>query len=95
MGADGFDITVLPIKEPVGPAITEPDARYAKAPAHFEVKAPAKAPNIVIVLVDDIGFGHSSSFGGQIKMPTLKRLAASLLRYKIFHTTALSTPTPF
>jgi arylsulfatase len=85
--------TVLPIKEPAYPAITELDARKAKAPARFEVKAPDKAPNVVIVLIDDIGFGHSSAFGGPINMPTLERLAANGLKYNRFHTTALCSPT--
>jgi arylsulfatase len=88
-----MDRTVLPIKEPSYPAITELDARKATAPARFEVKAPAKAPNVVIVLIDDIGFGHSSAFGGPINMPTLERLAANGLKYNRFHTTALCSPT--
>jgi arylsulfatase A-like enzyme len=88
-----LDRSVLPIKEPTYPAITELDARNAKAPARFEVKAPDKAPNVVIVLIDDIGFGHSSAFGGPIHMPTLERLAANGLKYNRFHTTALCSPT--
>jgi arylsulfatase A-like enzyme len=88
-----FDRTVLPIKEPTYPAITELDARNAKAPARFEVKAPDKAPNVVIVLIDDIGFGHSSAFGGPIHMPTLEKLASNGLKYNRFHTTALCSPT--
>jgi arylsulfatase len=61
-----LDRTVLPIHEPVYPASTVLDARDAKAPPRFEVKAPDKAPNVVIVLLDDIGFGASSAFGGQL-----------------------------
>ncbi|MBL7850923.1 MAG: arylsulfatase [Cyclobacteriaceae bacterium] len=57
------------------------------------MKAPEKAPNVVIVLVDDIGFGHSSAFGGPINMPTLEKLAANGLKYNRFHTTALCSPT--
>jgi arylsulfatase len=75
VGSEGIDRTVLPIKEPVNAAITELDARNAQAPSRFEVKAPGKAPNVVIVLIDDIGFGHSSAFGGPINMPTFERLA--------------------
>ncbi len=74
---DGLDRTVLPIQEPKVTPITELDARNAKAPPRFEVKAPQGAPNVVIVLIDDIGFGHSSAFGGPIHMPTLEKLAAS------------------
>ena len=53
-----LDRTTLPIAEPTYAPITELDARKAKAPPRFEVKAPAGAPNIVIVLIDDIGFGE-------------------------------------
>ena len=91
--ADGLDRLVLPIHEPAPVSITEQDARKAKAPSRFEVKAPAKAPNVVIVLIDDIGFGASSAFGGPIKMPTLEKMAAGGLRYNRFHTTALCSPT--
>ncbi|MBL0057790.1 MAG: arylsulfatase [Elusimicrobia bacterium] len=90
---DGLDRSVLPIKEPSYPIVTELDARKANAPSRFNVKAPANAPNVVVVLLDDIGFGHSSAFGGPIHMPNLERLAANGLRYNRFHTTALSSPT--
>lgn len=69
-----LDRTVLPIAEPDYPRATELDARDAKAPARFEVKAPRGSPNIIVFLFDDIGFGHSGTFGGQIPMPTLDRL---------------------
>jgi len=88
-----LDRSVLPIREKYYPAQTELDARNAKAPERFEVKAPEKAPNVVIVLIDDIGFGHSSAFGGPIHMPTLEKLAANGLKYNRFHTTALCSPT--
>ncbi len=89
----GIDRTVLPIAEPARQAYTELDARNAKAPARWEVKPPEGAPNVVIVLIDDIGFGHSSAFGGPINMPTLEKLANNGLRYNRFHTTALCSPT--
>lgn len=88
-----LDRTILPIHEPKSPVITTLDARDAKAPPRFEVKAPAGAPNVVIVLIDDIGFGHSSAFGGPIHMPTVERLASAGLKYNRFHTTALCSPT--
>ncbi len=91
--ARSLDRTVLPIHEPAVPVIKELDARDAKAPPRFGVKAPDRAPNVVIVLLDDIGFGASSSFGGPIQMPTLERLAGEGLRYNRFHTTALCSPT--
>ncbi len=89
----GLDRTVLPIHEPAVPVITELDARNAKAPPRFEVKAPDGAPNVVIVLIDDIGFGASSAFGGPINMPNLDKLAGAGLRFNRFHTTALCSPT--
>ena len=67
--------------------------RNATPPERFQVKAPAGAPNVLIVLIDDMGFGESSAFGGPIKMPTAERLAGGGLKYNQFHTTALSAPT--
>ena len=55
--------------------------------------APAGAPNIVIVLLDDVGFGASSTFGGPVNTPTFEALAKRGLRYNQFHTTALCSPT--
>jgi arylsulfatase A-like enzyme len=88
-----LDRTVLPIAEPKRPVYKELDARKVKPPLRFEVKAPAGAPNVVIVLIDDLGFGVPSSFGGPIAMPTLDKLAQGGLRYNNFHTTALCSPT--
>lgn len=88
-----LDRSALPIPEPAVTPITELDARNAKAPARFEVKAPANAPNVVIVLIDDMGFGVSSAFGGPVRMPTFEMLASGGLRYNRFHTTALCSPT--
>ena len=87
------DRTVLPIPEPQYPHSTVFDVRNATPPLRFEVKAPAKAPNVLIVLIDDMGFGQSSAFGGPINMPTVDRLASNGLRYNEFHTTALCSPT--
>ena len=56
-------------------------------------RAPKGAPNVLLVLTDDVGFGASSAFGGPIPTPTLDRLARSGLRYNQFHTTALCSPT--
>ena len=57
------------------------------------VKAPAGAPNVVLILLDDSGFGQYSTFGGGIPAPTLDKLAAEGLKYNRFHTTALCSPT--
>lgn len=87
-----LDRSTLPIPEPKIPHCTILDARNATPPPRFQVKAPAKAPNVVIVLIDDMGYGHSSAFGGPVQMPTLERLANNGLRFRDFHTTALCSP---
>jgi arylsulfatase len=88
-----IDRTTLPIQGPKYKPITELDARKAKAPPRFQVKAPEGAPNVVIVLIDDIGFGAAEPFGGAISTPTFDRLADGGLRFNQFHTTALCSPT--
>ena len=92
-GPAAMDRTVLPIAEPSYPAIAELDARKATPPPRFEVKAPAGAPNVLVVLIDDMGFGIPSAFGGPVRMPTAERLAAEGLRYNAFHNTAVCSPT--
>lgn len=57
------------------------------------VKAPEGSPNVVIVLIDDIGFGATETFGGGIKTPTFEQLAEEGLRFTRFHTTALCSST--
>ena len=59
-----FDRTVLPISQPQAPTVTELDARNVTPPPPFAVKAPSKAPNVLIILLDDMGFGQPSAFGG-------------------------------
>jgi arylsulfatase A-like enzyme len=66
----------------------KPDPSVLKAP-----EAKQDAPNILLVLLDDVGFGAAKTFGGSIETPTLDRLAANGLRYNRFHTTALCSPT--
>jgi arylsulfatase len=56
-------------------------------------QAPEGAPNILLVLLDDVGFGWPSAFGGLVRMPTAERLAENGLKYNQFHTTALCSPT--
>ena len=70
------DRTHLPLKEPDPPKFKELDVRNVSAPPLFKVEAPEGAPNVVIVLIDDVGFGATTSFGGPINTPTLDRLAA-------------------
>ncbi len=91
--SSGLDRTVLPIQPPPHQPITIMDARDVEKPEHFEIKAPDGAPNVVVVLIDDIGFGATSTFGGAINTPTFDRLAENGLRFNRFHTTALCSPT--
>jgi len=88
-----LDRTVLPIPEPKYPNSTVLDVRDATAPERFEVKAPAGAPNVIIVLIDDLGFAGTSTYGGPISTPTFDRLAKQGIVYNNFHTTAVSSPT--
>ncbi|HET6266230.1 MAG TPA: arylsulfatase [Acidobacteriota bacterium] len=57
------------------------------------VQAPKGAPNVLLILIDDVGFGQFSTFGGGVPSPTMDKLAAEGLRYNRFHTTALCSPT--
>jgi arylsulfatase len=69
-------------------------SRDKSVPAWPEgIKAPKGAPNIVLVLLDDVGFSAASTFGGAVDTPELDRLAAAGLRYNSFHVNALSSPT--
>ncbi|HXV26249.1 MAG TPA: sulfatase-like hydrolase/transferase [Alphaproteobacteria bacterium] len=58
-----------------------------------QVTAPEGAPNVLIILTDDVGFGASSTFGGPIPTPTMDRIANAGVRFNAFHTTALCSPT--
>lgn len=87
--------TVLPIPDADPPKLTPYDAK--EPGAVFEppvpLRPPAGAPNVLVVLLDDLGFGVSSTFGGPVRTPTADRLATTGLRYNRFHTTALCAPT--
>ena len=87
-----MDRTVLPVPEPQHPPITELDVHNAQAPPRFQVKVPKGAPNVVVILLDNFGFGDSSTFGGPIQMPTLDRLAETGLRYNNFKVPPLCSP---
>lgn len=87
------DRTILPIREPKRQTSSELDVRNAKAPERFHVTAPKGAPNVVVILIDDMGFGVSEAFGGPVSTPTMGSMADNGLRYNRFHTTALSSPT--
>lgn len=68
----------------------DPDTSY---PAIEPLRPPAGAPNVVVIMIDDAGFGSSSAFGGPCQTPVAERLAANGLRFNRFHTTALCSPT--
>jgi len=77
-----------PFKGKIGRTTKESTKDFPK-----EVHAPKGAPNILLILTDDVGFGATSPFGGPIPTPTFERLAREGLRYNQFHTTALCSPT--
>ena len=95
MPNDGLQREVLPIPDipPVG--LTTYDAKdpATSYPPITPLRPPAGAPNLLVVMLDDVGFGASSAFGGPCRTPTFERLASSGLRYTRFHTTAICSPT--
>lgn len=86
---------VLPVPDRpwVGSTMYDADHEDAVYPPLAPMRPPAGAPNVLVVLVDDAGFGATSAFGGPCRTPTLERLAAGGLRYSRFHTTAICSPT--
>ncbi|HEY7188893.1 MAG TPA: sulfatase-like hydrolase/transferase, partial [Vicinamibacterales bacterium] len=86
---------VLPIPDRKPVSLTTYDAKDpdTKFPPIRSLRPPAGAPNVLIILLDDVGFGASSAFGGPCHTPTAERLAATGLKYTRFHTTALCSPT--
>jgi len=92
---DKIQREVLPILDRQHVGLTTFDAKdpETKFPPIRDIRPPAGAPNVLIVLIDDAGFGSSSAFGGPCRTPTFEKLAANGLRYNRFHTTALCSPT--
>jgi arylsulfatase len=92
---DGLRRDVLPIPDPQWVGLTTYDAKDPETtfPPIAPVRPPDGAPNVLLILIDDAGFGSSSAFGGPCSTPTFERLAADGLRYTRFHTTALCSPT--
>jgi hypothetical protein len=93
--ADATPREILPIpdSQPVG--LTTYDAKDpdTKFPPITQLRPAAGAPNVLVILLDDVGFGASSAFGGPCQTPTAERLAGQGLKYTRFHTTALCSPT--
>ena len=86
---------ILPIPDRVHPGLTtydasDPDTHF---PAIEPLRPPDGAPNVLVILLDDVGFGACSTFGGPVHTPTSERLAADGLEYTRFHTAALCSPT--
>ena len=88
-----WDRTVLPRPPQPFEGVTKRTLEGSVASFTQPVKAPADAPNILLVLIDDAGFGNPSTFGGPVATPTFDKLAAGGLRYNRFHVTALCSPT--
>ena len=86
---------ILPIPDQTHFGVTTYDAKDpdTKYPPIRDLRPPADAPNVLIVLIDDAGFGSSSAFGGPCHTPTFEKLAGQGLKYTRFHTTALCAPT--
>src|SRR5262245_49431097 len=84
---------VLPTPTPPFAGTIRPNARDSTAAWPPAVAAPENAPNVLLILTDDVGFGAPSTFGGVIPTPALDKVAAAGLRYTTFHTTALCSPT--
>jgi arylsulfatase len=85
--------TVLPIAPEPFQGIVGLRSKESKGVFPRPVTAPAGAPNVVLVLLDDVGFGASSTFGGAMATPNIQKLADKGLRYNRFHTTAVCSPT--
>jgi arylsulfatase A-like enzyme len=92
---DTVQRNVLPIPDPGRTGLITYDAKDpdTKYPPITPLLPPKGAPNVLIVLIDDAGFGSSSAFGGPCNTPNAERLAAGGLKYNRFHTTALCSPT--
>jgi arylsulfatase A-like enzyme len=92
---DTIQRSILPIPDPQHVGVTTYDAKdpAAKYPPIEQLRPPKGAPNVLIVLIDDVGFGASSAFGGPCNTPNAERLAKNGLKFNRFHTTALCSPT--
>jgi arylsulfatase len=89
-GRDHLPIPDQPYDGPVYEDAKDPEALF---PPIEPLRPPAGAPNVLVILLDDVGFGASSAFGGPCATPTAERLAAGGLKLNRFHTTALCSPT--
>ena len=92
---DSIQRQVLPIPDRKPVSLTTYDAKDpdTKFPPITPLRPPTGAPNVLVILLDDVGFGASSAFGGPCRTPNAEKLAANGLKYNRFHTTALCSPT--
>jgi arylsulfatase len=92
---DAVQRQILPIPDQDHFGLTTYDAKNPDThyPPIRDLRPPAGAPNVLIVLLDDVGFGAASTFGGPCHTPTFEKLASEGLKYRRFHTTALCAPT--
>jgi arylsulfatase len=93
--ADDVQRSVLPIPDEQHIGVTTYDARDkdTKFPPIRQLRPPKGAPNVLVILIDDCGFGAASAFGGPVATPNAERLARGGLKLNRFHTTALCSPT--
>jgi arylsulfatase len=89
---EGREVLPIPDRKPVGLTTYNAKDPDTKFPPIRELRPPVRAPNVLLILLDDVGFGASSAFGGPCQTPTAERLAANGLKYTRFHTTALCSP---
>ncbi|MGY4768194.1 arylsulfatase [Kribbella sp. CWNU-51] len=87
------EVLPIPDRPPVGLTTFDANDPDTSFPSITPLRPPEGAPNVLVVLLDDTGFGASSTFGGPVATPTFERLAQAGLRYRRFHTTALCSPT--
>ena len=92
---DSIQRSVLPIpdRRPVGTTTYDAKDPDTKFPPITPLRPPTGAPNVLLILIDDVGYGQFSAFGGGVPSPSVEKLAARGLRYTRFHTTALCSPT--
>ncbi len=95
MGQDQMNRYTLPIADTKHVGLTTYDASdpNSKFPPIEQLRPPSGAPNVLVVLIDDAGFGSSSAFGGPCRTPAAEKLAEGGLKFNRFHTTALCSPT--
>ena len=91
--ADGPGGAQLPRPDPVFTGTIGTTYRDSTASFPLPLEAPQGSPNVLLILLDDVGFGMCSTFGGPVPTPHMDQLAANGLRYTRFHTTALCSPT--